>query len=73
MSVPDTVGAAALHPRELQILRGLATGATVKAVAQAQGIGYQTTKNYLTTAYDKLDAVGMVDAFVALGWLKVPE
>jgi DNA-binding CsgD family transcriptional regulator len=38
-----------------------------------QGIGYQTTKNYLTTAYDKLGAVGMVDAFVILGWLKVPE
>ena len=73
MSVPDTVGAAALSTREMAILRLLAEGHTVKAAASLQGIGYQTTKNYLTTAYDKLGAVGMVDAFVILGWLKVPK
>ena len=59
-----------LTPRELQIMRGLATGRPIKAVAADLGIGYQSVKNHLTDIYDELEAVGMVDAFVKLGWLE---
>jgi len=59
-----------LTPRQLVIMRSLATGRPIKAVAEDVGISYQSVKNHLTDIYDKLDAVGMVDAFVKLGWLR---
>ena len=59
-----------LTPRQLVIMRSLATGRPIKAVAEDVGISYQSVKNHLTDIYDKLDAAGMVDAFVKLGWLR---
>ncbi len=63
-------GPAALTPAEWRVMRALATGAKIRTVADDLGIGYQTAKNHLTSIYEKLDAVGMVDAFVILGWLR---
>ena len=62
----------ALAPRELDVLRLVATGAKQEAVAHELGITVQTVKNHLTSAYRRLGVTSAIEAFGTLGWLRVP-
>jgi DNA-binding NarL/FixJ family response regulator len=43
-----------LTPREQQVLEAVLLGETTRQIAEENGIGRQTVKNYLTTIYEKL-------------------
>ena len=62
-----------LTPRELAVLRARADGATTKEVAHRLGVAGQTVKNYQYSAYRKLGATTLVEAFNLLGWIKVQD
>jgi DNA-binding CsgD family transcriptional regulator len=53
---------AALTPRELEVLRLLAEGASNKAIARRLGISVHTAKFHVGSLLDKLDASGRTDA-----------
>jgi DNA-binding CsgD family transcriptional regulator len=50
-----------LTPREEKILTALRRGDTTRQIADAQGLGRQTVKNYLTSIYEKLGVTGRVE------------
>jgi DNA-binding CsgD family transcriptional regulator len=62
----------ALSPRELEALTAYARTGHQQQAAHLLGISIETLKNYLTRAYAKLDADGALNAFRAMGWLRVP-
>ena len=66
-----TQRSAALTPRQLELLGILATGCGFAEAAARMGIGKQTARNTAASAFKRLEVSGMVQAFVALGWLKV--
>ena len=47
-------GQAALSPREREVIRLVATGATNREIARALGVGEETVKTLLTRTFDKL-------------------
>jgi len=49
-----------LTPRERDILAGVASGATNKAIARRYGIKEQAVKNYLTAIYEKVGVTNRV-------------
>jgi DNA-binding CsgD family transcriptional regulator len=49
-------------PREIEVLRLLAEGASNKAIARRLGISVHTAKFHVGSLLDKLDAVGRTDA-----------
>jgi len=51
-----------LTPRELDVLRLLAEGASNKAIAKQLGISVHTAKFHVRSLLDKLDATGRTDA-----------
>jgi DNA-binding CsgD family transcriptional regulator len=51
-----------LTPRELEVLRLLAEGASNKMIAQQLGISVHTAKFHVGSLIDKLDATGRTDA-----------
>ena len=51
-----------LTPREIEVLRLLAEGASNKAIARRLGISVHTAKFHVGSLLDKLDAVGRTDA-----------
>jgi DNA-binding CsgD family transcriptional regulator len=53
---------ASLTPRELEVLRLLAEGASNKAIARRLGISVHTAKFHVGSLLDKLDASGRTDA-----------
>jgi DNA-binding NarL/FixJ family response regulator len=53
-----------LSPREIQILRLLASGRTVAVVAKEIGIAGSTVKNHITSMYEKLGATTRAQAMV---------
>ena len=71
---PRVVGqtAASLTPRELDWLRAVATGANEREVGHLLGVHPQTAKNIGTKVRAKLDVHTTIEAFVAVGWLRVP-
>ena len=63
-----------LSPRQIELLAYMArTGKTRAEVGEDFSISEQTVKNTLTGAYRKLRVRGAVEAYIALGWLTVPE
>jgi DNA-binding CsgD family transcriptional regulator len=53
---------AALTPREIQVLRLLAEGASNKSIARRLGISVHTVKFHVASLIDKFEAVGRTDA-----------
>jgi DNA-binding CsgD family transcriptional regulator len=51
-----------LTPREQEVLRLLAEGASNKMIAQRLGISVHTAKFHVGSLIDKLDAIGRTDA-----------
>ncbi len=53
---------AVLTPREIEVLRLMAEGASNKAIARRLGITVHTVKFHVGSLLDKLDAIGRTDA-----------
>jgi len=53
---------AALTPRETQVLRLLAEGASNKSIARRLGISVHTVKFHVASLLDKFEAIGRTDA-----------
>jgi DNA-binding CsgD family transcriptional regulator len=53
---------AALTPREIQVLRLLAEGASNKFIARRLGISVHTVKFHVASLLDKFEAIGRTDA-----------
>ncbi|NTU84098.1 MAG: response regulator transcription factor, partial [Chloroflexales bacterium] len=60
LRVPET--GETLTPREVEVLRLLATGATNKAIAEQLVIGTQTAKTHVARILRKLDAATRTEA-----------
>ena len=58
---PDTISSD-LSTRELEVLRGVASGLSDKQVAGELGISQKTVRNHLTSVYRKLRAGNRVEA-----------
>jgi DNA-binding CsgD family transcriptional regulator len=54
--------AAALTPREIEVLSLLAEGATNKSIARRLGISVHTVKFHVASLLDKFEAIGRTDA-----------
>jgi DNA-binding NarL/FixJ family response regulator len=62
-----------LSRRQRDMLVAAAAGLCDKEIAGRLSVGEQTVGNYLSAAYGKLGVRNRIEAFVALGWLRVPE
>lgn len=62
-----------LTPAQLQALRAYAETGLVKAAAYQMQVREQTMKNHLSNAYLRLGVDGALQAFRALGWLRIPD
>lgn len=58
---------------EFVALRAYALTGSQKLAADQIGISYQTLKNQLANAYEKLNVNDAISAYVKLGWLSVPD
>ncbi len=54
---------------ELAALRSYAHSGSMKEAAHDLGLSYQTIKNQLHAAYQKLGASSAIEAYTSLGWL----
>lgn len=68
----DPRSAPALTPRQLEIVRLLATGLPYKAVAASLGISVSTVKTHVMDTYRRVGADSILDALCVLGWLHIP-
>lgn len=68
---PDT--GSPLLPRQFEALRTYAESGDQRRAAQRMGIAYETHKNYMTAAYERLGVHSAIDAFRVMGWLRIPE
>lgn len=55
------------------MLRTYARLGSHKEVAYETEVSIQTVKNHLTTSYRKLNVSGALQAFTAMGWLRLPD
>ena len=62
-----------LTDRQRQALRVYAEEHHYKGVASRLGISTQAVKNHMTDAFRRLGVDGHLGAFIALGWLVLPE
>lgn len=62
-----------LSARERELLEHVAAGETRKEIAIACQISVNTVRRHLWGIYRKLEVDGAVEAFIKLGWLKVPD
>jgi DNA-binding CsgD family transcriptional regulator len=60
--LPQSEPDAGLTPRETEVLKMLAEGASNKAIARRLGISVHTAKFHVGSLIDKLDATGRTDA-----------
>ena len=58
--------------RELEAIAAVAQYGDQRIAAKALGVAVQTVKNQCSRVYLKLEVDGMVQAFRALGWLRLP-
>jgi DNA-binding CsgD family transcriptional regulator len=61
-----------LTVREAQLLACYGRTGHHQGVADELGISLSTVKNHLSAIYRKLGASGAIEAFTALGWLRLP-
>lgn len=61
-----------LTPAELRALRLKAQGMTAREIAPRLSTSERTVKNQLYAAYSKLGAENITEAYLAMGWLRVP-
>jgi DNA-binding NarL/FixJ family response regulator len=67
LRTPITGGSSSLTPREVDIIKQIARGASNKAIARKLEVGEQTVKNYLRRIFRKLQVAGRVElALLAL-------
>lgn len=59
-------------PRQLEVLRLLAQGKNYRAVADELFISVHSVKNHATMVYDRMQVDSAIQAFIKLGWLRVP-
>jgi len=62
-----------LSARQEQVLALRAYGLANSEVARVLGISVQTVKNHQTGAFRVLGATNLVEAFGALGWMRLPR
>lgn len=62
-----------LQPRQRELLELLATGMTIEAAAERMGVTLSHAKQQASRAYARLGTDNKVGAFLALGWLRVPD
>lgn len=62
-----------LTPAELATLAAYARTGTWKEAAAVLGVSYEVARKTARRAYVRLGVQDAVSAFVALGWLVVPE
>ena len=60
-------------PRQLEVLRLMASGMTQEQIAEAMVLAVQSVKNHKSEAYRRLGVANMTQAYLRLGWLQVPE
>ena len=70
--VPARIGAGPLSPRQWEVMARRARGMTIKEIAHDLGLSQQTVKTHFSNAYEVLGAMNIAEAFIALGWLRVP-
>jgi len=68
-----TIRRSRLSPRQMELMRLLATGLPIKAIAPRMGLTYYSAKHVSAEAFRRLGVDGKVAAFIALGWLEVKE
>jgi DNA-binding CsgD family transcriptional regulator len=61
-----------ITPQEWSALETYAIHGTQEAAAEVMGISIQTFKNHIGTAKSRLKARSLIEAYVILGWMKVP-
>lgn len=71
--VPCSDPGAILAPRELEYLKLRGHGETLRGTAEHMGISESMVKTYLERVHRKLGVASTIEAFAAMGWLKVPE
>ena len=70
----ESVGqtASSLTPREWEWLRVVATGANEREAGHRMGVHPQTAKNHGQAVRRKLGVHTTIEAFAAIGWLRIP-
>lgn len=61
-----------LTSHQQAILKMRAEGLSVSEVAGRLDISDQTVKNHIANAYARLEVTNMAEAFLVLGWLRIP-
>lgn len=61
--------APSLKPRELTVLRLLATGRDRREAGACLGIGLSAVHKHLDSVYRTLDTGGLIESYHRLGWL----
>ena len=69
---PAGVRPGPLSPRQWEVMARRARGMTIKEIAHDLGLSQQTVKTHFSNAYEALGAMNVAEAFIALGWLRVP-
>lgn len=62
-----------LTPREYEVLEAYARLGKMRAVAGELGISINTANTHCQSAFRKLDATCETEAFIAIGWLRLPD
>ena len=58
--------------RQMEVLRLLAQGLTDDEVARALGLSRQSVKNHKTELFRRMKVHSKVEAFIVMGWLRLP-
>jgi DNA-binding NarL/FixJ family response regulator len=62
-----------LSKRQREVMIRRARGMTVKEIAHDLGRSEQTVKAHFTHAYERLGVMTISEAYLALGWLRLPD
>ncbi|HEY7970496.1 MAG TPA: helix-turn-helix transcriptional regulator [Candidatus Limnocylindrales bacterium] len=66
------LGVGPLSPRQWEVMARRARGMTIKEIAHDLGLSQQTMKTHFSNADEVLGTMNVAEAFIALGWLRVP-
>lgn len=68
-----TARATALSRRQREVMILRARGFTFKEIADQMCLSEGTVKVHISNAYGRLGVMNLAEAFIALGWLVIPE